>query len=205
MVFHTLTVSQERIYMPTKKPTIPKPPIPWAKRKKVSSPLTAPVIKKDSQPKTPPPAPKQVVETKVESIQPIASLSQLKTSVPLSSTQATQKPYQPKASSGTLGRRPDYRHHLVGLGIGDLIVFHKNPAIKAVIEDLDWKVSIDGVEYEGSVPAAEEAYKVSGLTPPKRVTGLSEWRAPNGVRLRVLYEKLPPLTSMPTQIVESLQ
>lgn len=181
--------------MPAKKPSLPKPPAPWAKRKKVQSPLNQPVIKKDSQPKTPPPAPKQVVETKVESIQPIASLSQLKTSVPLSSTQASPKPTQPKTSSGTLGRRPDYRHHLVGLEIGDLIVFHKNPAIKATIEDLDWKVSIDGTEYEGIVPAAEEAYKVSGLTPPKRVTGLSEWRDPNGVRLRVLYEKLPPLTS----------
>ena len=181
--------------MPAKKPSLPKPPAPWAKRKKVQSPLNQPVIKKDSKPKTPPPAPKQVVENKVESIQPIASLSQLKTSVPLSSTQASPQPTKPKTSSGTLGRRPDYRHHLVGLEIGDLIVFHKNPAIKAIIEDLDWKVSIDGTEYEGIVPAAEEAYKVSGLTPPKRITGLSEWRDPNGVRLRVLYEKLPPLTS----------
>jgi len=31
------------------------------------------------------------------------------------------------------------------------------------------------------------------LTPPKRVTGLSEWRNPDGIRLRVLYEKLKPV------------
>ena len=181
--------------MPAKKPAIPKPPMPWAKRKKVSSPLTAPVIKKDAQPKTPPPAPKQVVETKVESIQPIASLSQIQKSVPLSSTSAQPKKPMSKPA-GIIGRRPDYRHHLVGLNVGDVIVFHKNPNIKATIEDLDWKVSINGVEYDGIIPAAEEAYKESGLTPPKRVSGLSEWRDPNGVRLRVLYEKLPPLTSL---------
>jgi len=185
--------------MPAKKPALPKPPMPWAKRKKVQSPLNQPVNPKNSQPKPPKPVqkPVQVSEEKVESsIQPVSSLSQIQKSVPLSST-SSSTPSTPRKAATVLGRRPDYKHSLVGLSIGDEIVFHKNPHIKAKIEDTDWKVSIDGVEYEGIIAAAEEAYKVSGLTPPKRVTGLSEWRDPSGVRLRVLYEKLPPLTSLP--------
>lgn len=185
--------------MPAKKPALPKPPMPWAKRKKVQSPLNQPVNPKNSKPKTQKPVqkPVQVSEEKVEdSIQPISSLSQIQKSVPLSST-SSSTPSTPRKAATVLGRRPDYKHSLVGLNIGDEIVFHKNPHIKAKIEDTDWKVSIDGVEYEGIIAAATEAYKVSGLTPPKRVTGLSEWRDPSGVRLRVLYEKLPPLTSLP--------
>jgi hypothetical protein len=173
--------------------------MPWAKRKKVQSPLNQPVNPKNSQPKPPKPVqkPVQVSEEKVESsIQPVSSLSQIQKSVPLSST-SSSTPSTPRKAAVVLGRRPDYKHSLVGLSIGDEIVFHKNPHIKAKIEDTDWKVSIDGVDYEGIIAAAEEAYKVSGLTPPKRVTGLSEWRDPSGVRLRVLYEKLPPLTSLP--------
>ncbi len=188
--------------MPAKKPSIPRPPMPWAKRKKVPSPLNQPVVAKDSQKKEHP--------TPKKESKPISSLAQLEevsfsdpfveteietVKVPLSSTVAKPSTTTTRKPLAVLGRRPDYKHHLVGLNVGDLIVFHKNPSIKATIEDTEWKVSINGVEYEGIIPAAEEAYKVSGLTPPKRITGLSEWRNPDGVRLRVLYEKLLPLTS----------
>lgn len=188
--------------MPAKKPSIPRPPMPWAKRKKVPSPLNQPVVAKDSQKKEHP--------TPKKESKPISSLAQLEevsfsdpfveteietVKVPLSSTVAKPSTTTTRKPLAVLGRRPDYKHHLVGLNVGDLIVFHKNPSIKATIEDTEWKVSINGVEYEGIIPAAAEAYKVSGLTPPKRITGLSEWRNPDGVRLRVLYEKLLPLTS----------
>jgi len=183
--------------MPAKKPTLPKPPMHWAKKRKVQSPLNQPVIAKNSKPQAKAPKPEPEKKESPSPVQAVSSIAELKTNVPLSST-SSSTPSTTRKPATVLGRRPDYRHVLVGLNIGDEIVFHKNPHIKARIEDTDWKVSMNGVEYEGIIAAAEDAYKESGLTPPKRVTGLSEWRNPDGVRLRVLYEKLPVTVSAPT-------
>ena len=187
--------------MPTRKPTIPKPPTPWAKKRKVQSQLQQPVVAKNSKAKKVTQeatnAGKSIEERLSSTIQKSIEknnegISKTETTVsnmPLSSKQS--KPRKPLA---VVGRRPDYRHALIGLKIGDELVFHKYPSIKAHVADLDWKVTMDGQEYEGIIAAAEKAYKVSGLTPPKRVSGLSEWRASdqNGVRLRTLYERLLP-------------
>ena len=97
-------------------------------------------------------------------------------------------------------RRPDYKHHLVGLNVGDWITFHKYPNIKAQIMDTDNKVSLDGIEYDGIVPAAVVAYKNANLNPPSKITGLREWRNDKGVRLMTLYEKVVPVTTTSLQI-----
>ena len=55
--------------MPAKKTSIPRPPMPWAKRKKVPSPLNQPVVAKDSQKKEHP--------TPKKESKPISSLAQL--------------------------------------------------------------------------------------------------------------------------------
>ena len=194
--------------MPSKKPAIPKPPTPWAKKRKVSSPLQQPVVAKSAKKPTQTPvaslkdAASHIAKTDPPNDQPkVEEITSKVTALPLSSNAPTS-PAQRKPLL-IVGRRPDYKHQLVGLQIGDQIVFHKNPQLVAEIVDLDNKVMFDGTEYDGIVPAAEKAYQLSGLTPPKRVTGLSEWRDPNGIRLRVLYEKImpyaPQLSVQPSQ------
>ena len=176
-----------------KKPTLPKPPTPWAKKRKSSNPLQQPVVAKSAKPQVQPTTKASLEETPVTPT-PVAVTPESTpkvTALPLSSKPSPSTPTT--KSIGVIGRRPDYKHHLVGLSVGDQIVFHKNPTLKASIVDLDNKVTFNGTEYDGIIPAAEEAYRVSGLTPPKRVTGLSEWRNPDGIRLRVLYEKLKPV------------
>ena len=214
--------------MASKKPSLPRPPTPWAKKRKVSSQLQQPVVAKNAKTPTqkpissikewsiqaqnnepeidvealespfeesPNPILERYQEYKKEAQQEVSNPPVV--NVPLSKT-AAHKVRKPVVIAG---RRPDYKHYLVGLSIGDQIVFHKNPNLTASIVDLDNKVEFNGTEYDGIIPAAEEAYSISGLTPPKRVTGLSEWRDPNGVRLRVLYEKINPYAQLPLKPV----
>lgn len=197
--------------MPSKKPSIPKPPTPWAKKRKVSSPLQQPVVAKSAKKQAPvssiQDAQKHITSPSIPKETETSQVSNKVTNLPLSKPTASN-PVPTRKPLLIAGRRPDYKHHLVGLQIGDQIVFHKNPQLVAEIVDLDNKVSFNGKEYEGIVPAAEAAYELSGLTPPKRITGLSEWRDPNGIRLRVIYEKIMPYapqlsvqTSQPQQEV----
>ena len=220
--------------MASRKPSLPRPPTPWTKKRKVSSQLQQPVVAKSAKA----PTQKPISSIKEWSIKENISDSEIdvenlespfeETANPIlqryeqykkevqeestSPTEDTEEPLSPPIPTVTLsrpkapttrvpvvvmGRRPDYKHYLVGLNIGDQIVFHKNPSLVASIVDLDNKVEFNGTEYEGIIPAAEEAYLISGLTPPKRITGLSEWRDPRGVRLRVLYEKINPFAQLP--------
>ena len=97
-------------------------------------------------------------------------------------------------------RRPNYRHELIGLSIGDRLIFQYHPTIEARIEDLNTAVSIGEVQYPGIDAAASAAYTQAGKTPPKRVNGLTAWRTQTGERLNKLYEKVQPVNTVPNTL-----
>ena len=104
-------------------------------------------------------------------------------------------PLAPKPKQAVIrpGRRPDYNHALIGLNIGDRLIFHKSPNIEATVADAKCGVILNGTIYHGIDYAAAEAYKVAGINPPKKVNGLADWRDDTGVRLRELYHNVPRL------------
>jgi hypothetical protein len=103
------------------------------------------------------------------------------------------KPAKPKTTRIRPGRRPDYTHALIGLSIGDKLIFHKSPSIEATVADDKNGMELNGTTYNGIDYAAQEAYKIAGIQPPKKVNGLADWRDSTGVRLRELYHQVPPL------------
>ena len=94
------------------------------------------------------------------------------------------------------GRRPDYSHGLIGLNPGDIIVFIKNPKVEGRIIDHTYGVEIAGQIFNGIVPSAQYAYKISNIQPPKRVTGLTDWMIKaTGVKISKEYDKIAPIQS----------
>lgn len=104
-------------------------------------------------------------------------------------------PPSPQPASRTKARRPrrpDYRHSLVGLEVGDSLVFHKNPLIEAYVVDSDWRVEMMGKVYGGLVLAAIAAYEFSGIQRNSLPNGLSDWKVTKygGKRLNKVYTEL---------------
>ena len=73
------------------------------------------------------------------------------------------KPKRKPASINRQGRRPDYSHGLIGLEPGDKLVFCKNQKIEARIVDHTYGVEINGQIFNGIVPSAQYAYKISNI------------------------------------------
>lgn len=126
------------------------------------------------------------VETETEPVIETKSFAVEKT-VTIPETPKKEMPKPKKIA----GRRPEYYHALIGLKTGDQIIFAKDKKITAYITDEQWGVNVSGTTYQGIVPAAKHAYALSGISQPKRVTGLREWETIHGVRLETLYNQLP--------------
>lgn len=153
--------------MPAKK----KPVAPWLRAKKVQEPAP-PVEEVVPEPETnTPPPPKINLNKKGDSL----------------------KITTQKIKKTAAGRRPDYTHALIGLNVGDHLVFNKNRNIKAEVADNFRSIKFDdGTIVSGVDAAASYAHKQANLSPPKRIDGLKEWvEETTGTRLRALYEKVP--------------
>ena len=112
------------------------------------------------------------------------------TITPSARATTTKKP----ASINRPGRRPDYSHGLIGLEPGDTITFSKNQKVQGRILDHTYGVEIAGQIFNGIVPSAQYAYKISNITPPKRVTGLTEWIVDKtGNKISFEYKLVPPI------------
>ena len=107
---------------------------------------------------------------------------------------ARATPTKKPASINRPGRRPDYSHGLIGLEPGDTITFAKNQKVQGRILDHTYGVEIAGQIFNGIVPSAQYAYKISNITPPKRVTGLVEWIVDKtGNKISFEYKLVPPI------------
>ena len=103
-------------------------------------------------------------------------------------------PLKKPASINRPGRRPDYSHGLIGLEPGDTITFAKNQKVQGRILDHTYGVEIAGQIFNGIVPSAQYAYKISNIQPPKRVTGLAEWIVDKtGNKISFEYKLVPPI------------
>ena len=103
-------------------------------------------------------------------------------------------PSKKPASINRPGRRPDYSHGLIGLEPGDTITFAKNQKVQGRILDHTYGVEIAGQIFNGIVPSAQYAYKISNIVPPKRVTGLAEWIVDKtGNKISFEYKLVPPI------------
>ena len=113
---------------------------------------------------------------------------------PTIKAKARATPTKKPASINRPGRRPDYSHGLIGLEPGDTISFAKNQKIQGRIIDHTYGVEIAGQIFNGIVPSAQYAYKISNITPPKRVTGLAEWIVDKtGNKISFEYKLVPPI------------
>ena len=116
------------------------------------------------------------------------------TPVPTITPSARATPTKKPASINRPGRRPDYSHGLIGLEPGDTITFSKNQKVQGRILDHTYGVEISGQIFNGIVPSAQYAYKISNITPPKRVTGLTEWIVDKtGNKISFEYKLVPPI------------
>ena len=107
---------------------------------------------------------------------------------------ARATPTKKPASINRPGRRPDYSHGLIGLEPGDTITFSKNQKVQGRILDHTYGVEIAGQIFNGIVPSAQYAYKISNIQPPKRVTGLAEWIVDKtGNKISFEYKLVPPI------------
>ena len=107
---------------------------------------------------------------------------------------ARATPTKKPASINRPGRRPDYSHGLIGLEPGDTITFAKNQKVQGRILDHTYGVEIAGQIFNGIVPSAQYAYKISNIQPPKRVTGLAEWIVDKtGNKISFEYKLVPPI------------
>ena len=110
------------------------------------------------------------------------------------SARASAAPSKKPASINRPGRRPDYSHGLIGLEPGDTITFAKNQKVQGRILDHTYGVEIAGQIFNGIVPSAQYAYKISNIVPPKRVTGLAEWIVDKtGNKISFEYKLVPPI------------
>lgn len=113
---------------------------------------------------------------------------------PTIKSKARATPTKKPASINRPGRRPDYSHGLIGLEPGDTITFAKNQKVQGRILDHTYGVEIAGQIFNGIVPSAQYAYKISNITPPKRVTGLAEWIVDKtGNKISFEYKLVPPI------------
>ena len=109
-------------------------------------------------------------------------------------SKARATPTKKPASINRPGRRPDYSHGLIGLEPGDTITFAKNQKVQGRILDHTYGVEIAGQIFNGIVPSAQYAYKISNIQPPKRVTGLAEWIVDKtGNKISFEYKLVPPI------------
>lgn len=109
-------------------------------------------------------------------------------------SKARATPTRKPASINRPGRRPDYSHGLIGLEPGDTITFSKNQKVQGRILDHTYGVEIAGQIFNGIVPSAQYAYKISNIQPPKRVTGLAEWIVDKtGNKISFEYKLVPPI------------
>ena len=116
------------------------------------------------------------------------------TPVPTITPSARATPTKKPASINRPGRRPDYSHGLIGLEPGDTITFAKNQKVQGRILDHTYGVEIAGQIFNGIVPSAQYAYKISNIQPPKRVTGLAEWIVDKtGNKISFEYKLVPPI------------
>ena len=116
------------------------------------------------------------------------------TPVPTITPSARATPTKKPASINRPGRRPDYSHGLIGLEPGDTITFSKNQKVQGRILDHTYGVEISGQIFNGIVPSAQYAYKISNIQPPKRVTGLAEWIVDKtGNKISFEYKLVPPI------------
>ena len=107
---------------------------------------------------------------------------------------ARATPTKKPASINRPGRRPDYSHGLIGLEPGDTITFAMNQKVQGRILDHTYGGEIAGQSFNGIVPSAQYAYKISNITPPKRVTGLAEWIVDKtGNKISFEYKLVPPI------------
>ena len=179
------------------RPKINIPDAPWLKTKRVTQDEAISSLQELF-------TPKEREKTLTESAEKISEMSEEEVSEALESipeTTITSSPPVPlkskkPASINRPGRRPDYSHGLIGLNPGDIIVFIKNPKVEGRIVDHTYGVEIAGQIFNGIVPSAQYAYKISNLQPPKRVTGLTDWMIKaTGVKISKEYDKIAPIQS----------
>ena len=179
------------------RPKINIPDAPWLKTKRVTQDEAISSLQELF-------TPKEREKTLTESAEKISEMSEEEVSEALESipeTTITSSPPVPlkskkPASINRPGRRPDYSHGLIGLNPGDIIVFIKNPKVEGRIVDHTYGVEIAGQIFNGIVPSAQYAYKISNIQPPKRVTGLTDWMIKaTGVKISKEYDKIKPIAS----------